>query len=187
MSNNDIVPNFDNGTIPQLKLILATVPDIKNCILCEVSGQLDTWNSSAFQDRLELCAKTGYYKIILNMSGVDYISSTGIGALSFLQTNVKAREGNVVLFNLQPKVADVFRLLGFNTFFNITNTYEEAISVYTGKYKKSKILPFYTQTFPKTINCPFCNIKLRAVRYGKFRCSKCKQTFEIDEDGNVHL
>ena len=40
---------------------------------------------------------------------------------------VQVTNGDVVLLEIQPKVYEVFQLLGFSQFFNIKNTAEEAM------------------------------------------------------------
>ncbi len=37
------------------------------------------------------------------------------------------------------------------------------------------------------IECPICGFKLKAPRAGKFKCGKCKQVFELKEDGTFLL
>jgi anti-anti-sigma factor len=55
--------------------------------------------------------------LILDLSAVGYVSSTGVGAL--VTTLARARRRNLPLFlrNMTPKVSSVFELLGFLQFF----------------------------------------------------------------------
>jgi anti-anti-sigma factor len=56
--------------------------------------------------------------LILDLSGVDYMSSTGIGSLVTSLVRAKRRNVRLVVRNMTPKVRSVFELLGFMQFFN---------------------------------------------------------------------
>ena len=94
---------------------------------------------------------------------------------------VKPKGGDIVLLEIQPKVYEVFQLLGFSQFFNIKNSTEEAINFFSeGGQATSSV-------FPLIIECPVCGKKLRAVKAGRFRCSGCKSILAINEHGEVSL
>lgn len=95
---------------------------------------------------------------------------------------VKPRGGDLVLLEVQPKVYEVFQLLGFSQFFTIKDTLEDSIGYFsTGKGEESAAL------FPKVFACPICSKKLKAVKPGRFRCSECKTVLAIDNTGQVFL
>jgi anti-sigma B factor antagonist len=151
-------------------------------IILNLKGFLDTYNSADFQREVNKLIESGYNKILFNCNELNYVSSTGIGAFtSFLKT-LKQKEGNLVLSFLQPKVFEVFQLLGFSKFFNITNNIEEAKSVFSGKKPAES-----TTNFPKVFKCPICKKSLKAAKSGRFRCSECKTILNVDEDGHVYL
>ena len=94
---------------------------------------------------------------------------------------VKPKGGDIVLLEIQPKVYEVFQLLGFSQFFNIKNSTEEAIGFFSqGGQTASSV-------FPLVIECPVCSKKLRAIKSGRFRCSGCKSILAINERGEVSL
>ena len=95
---------------------------------------------------------------------------------------VKTKGGDVVLLDIQPKVYEVFQLLGFSQFFNIKGSLTEAISFFN---KDDSVLE--SSVFPKIFACPVCSKKLKAVKSGRFRCSECKTILAIDEQGQVFL
>ena len=94
---------------------------------------------------------------------------------------VKPKGGDIVLLEIQPKVFEVFQLLGFSQFFNIKNSTEEAVSFFKSGSTQTNSL------FPKIFSCPVCQRKLKATRAGRFRCSECKSILAIDGQGQVFL
>ena len=89
-----------------------------------------------------------------------------------------------MLLEIQPKVYEVFQLLGFSQFFNIKDTAEDAVKFYKGGAVAEGA---GADLFPKTFGCPICSKKLRAARPGRFRCSECKTILAIDNGGQVFL
>ncbi|MBA7530816.1 hypothetical protein ES705_23027 [subsurface metagenome] len=87
-----------------------------------------------------------------------------------------------MLLEIQPKVYEVFQLLGFSQFFNIRENLEESVAFFADKGGQEKAGPF-----PKIFKCPICSKKLKAVKAGRFRCSECKTILAIDNAGQVFL
>jgi len=182
MQNNDIVPGFDDEKDESLKIELKKAPDIDGCLFLSLDGYIDTYNSVYFQRRVQLVIENGFIKLVFNCDGLNYVSSTGIGSFITFLKSVRP-DGDVVLFNIQPKVFEVFQLLGFSQFFNIKETAEEALEfLRLGSDGGSE-----AETFPKVFPCPVCSKKLKAVKPGRFRCSECKSVIAIGASGAVSL
>ncbi|TFG84613.1 MAG: STAS domain-containing protein [Spirochaetales bacterium] len=182
MTNNDIVPGFDDEKDDSLKIRLQKIDNVENCLALFLTGYIDTYNSNFFQKRVGKAIDAGFSRLVFNCGGLNYVSSTGIGSFTAFLKAVKPRSGDIVLLEIQPKVYEVFQLLGFSQFFNIKDNIEEAV----GFFQQGSQLN--TQTvFPKIFSCPICNKKLRASRPGRFRCSECKTILAIDNSGQVFL
>jgi len=182
MNNNDIVPGFDEEKDESLRIKLQQVEGVDGALVMYLSGYIDTYNSSFFQKRVNRAVDAGYSKLIFNCGGLNYVSSTGIGSFTAFLKAVKPRGGDIVLLEIQPRVYEVFQLLGFSQFFTIMDTLEEAANF----FQKSTSVPA-SDMFPKTFKCPVCSTRLRANRAGRFRCSKCRTILAIDQGGQVYL
>lgn len=182
MSNNLIVPGFDDEKDDSLKIRLQKIDDVNGCLVLYLTGYIDTYNSNYFQKRIVKAIETGFIKLIFHCGGLNYVSSTGIGSFTAFLKAVKPRAGDLVLLEIQPKVYEVFQLLGFSQFFNIKENLEEAVAFFTQKGEEGKGM-----IFPKIFKCPICSKKLKATRPGRFRCSECKTILAIDNSGQVFL
>ena len=182
MSNNDIVPGFDEEKDESLKIRLQQVDSCDGCLVLHLTGYIDTYNSNFFQKRVSKVVDGGFTRLIFHCGGLNYVSSTGIGSFTAFLKSVKPRGGDIVLLQIQPKVYEVFQLLGFSQFFNIKDSLEEAVRFYkqTGTQTSSGV-------FPKIFKCPICSKKLKAGKPGRFRCSECKTILAIDSSGQVFL
>jgi anti-anti-sigma factor len=182
MTNNDIVPGFDEEKDDSLKIRLQKVDQVEGCLVLYLTGYIDTYNSNFFQKRVTKAIEANYIRLIFNCGGLNYVSSTGIGSFTAFLKAVKPRGGDLVLLEIQPKVYEVFQLLGFSQFFNIKDNLEEAVDYFVKGGQTGS-----TNVFPKIFKCPICSKKLKATRAGRFRCSECKTILAIDNSGQVFL
>ncbi|WP_407398323.1 STAS domain-containing protein [Treponema sp.] len=182
MNSNDLVPGFNDEKDDSLKISLEKIDGIDNAVLVILNGYIDTYNSVYFQKQVNKIVGAGLVNIIFNCSNLNYVSSTGIGSFTAFLKLVKPKNGDIVLLNIQPKVYEVFQLLGFSQFFNIKETIEDAVA----HFKQDNTVGT-TSVFPKVFSCPVCSRKLKAARSGRFKCSDCKAILAIDQSGNVFL
>lgn len=181
INSNNLVPGFNDEKDDSLKISLEKIDDVPNGLCIYLNGYIDTYNSNFFQKKIQKVVETGFINLIFNCSSLNYVSSTGIGSFTAFLKMVKPKGGDIVLLEIQPKVYEVFQLLGFSQFFNIKDTTEEAVSF----FKNGS--PVSSSIFPKVFACPVCTKRLRATRSGRFRCSECKSILSIDAQGNVSL
>ncbi len=182
MNNNDIVSGFDDEKDDSLKIRLQKADQVEGCLVLFLTGYIDTYNSNFFQKRIAKAIEAGYARLIFHCGGLNYVSSTGIGSFTAFLKSVKQRGGDLVLLEIQPKVYEVFQLLGFSQFFNIKDNLEDAVQFFNqGEQAQSATI------FPKIFSCPICSKKLKATKAGRFRCSECKTILAIDNAGQVFL
>jgi len=89
-----------------------TILDISGRII--LGDELDDLRS-AIRDLLSQDKK----KIILNLAGVDYIDSSGVGELVGAYTTVRNAGGELKLLNLTQKVQDVLHITKLYTVFDV--------------------------------------------------------------------
>lgn len=184
MNDTEIIQSFDNEKDKSLKIQLQKINGLEKCVVIILSGYIDTYNSTFFQKRITTLIDAGYVQMIFNCAHLDYVSSTGIGSFTTFLKIVKAKGGDVVLLSLQPKVYEVFQLLGFANFFKIHDSLETSIGFF--KNLGTQAAPTVT-LFPKIFACPICAKKLKVPRSGRFRCSECKTILAVDTNAQVSL
>jgi anti-sigma B factor antagonist len=99
-------------------------------VLCP-TGRLDQDTSSNFQSQvlLRIAAEIPQPPIIvLDMAGVDYISSIGLRALMIAAKQCQADKGSLVVACLTPVVEEIFEISRFNLIINVFGDVRSAIA-----------------------------------------------------------
>lgn len=92
----------------------------------ELSGELDYHSSPELREKLtELTAKQAP-KILVDLSGVDYMDSSGIATFVEAFQKAKRYQGRLILAALTPTVRGVFEIAKLDSIFEITSTVAEA-------------------------------------------------------------
>lgn len=81
-----------------------------------IEGSIDALTSEELEQAISAAAP-GCEKMVLDMTGVDYISSAGLRAV--VGANHSLGKDNLTLRGLAPNVLEIFRLTGFTKFLNI--------------------------------------------------------------------
>lgn len=89
-----------------------------------LTGSLDLECSRRLQDLLSWIIENqaGQSRLVVDLEHVNYISSTGVGALTIALTAARKRNTRFLLRNLQPKVRAIFQLLGLMDYFDEAGT-----------------------------------------------------------------
>lgn len=89
-------------------------------VVVEVRGELDVATSPDLRATLHPVAVAGPPRVVVDLSGVSFIDSTGIGVLVTALKQVRARGGQMVLRSPQPMVRKVLAITGLDRVFTIT-------------------------------------------------------------------
>lgn len=96
--------------------------------ILDLHGELDAHTASELEAAIQRCQDEDHYRIVVNGANLQYISSAGLGVFMAYIEEVREHEGDIKIAALQPKVFNVFDLLGFPVLFDILDTEEEAVA-----------------------------------------------------------
>ncbi|MCZ7540302.1 MAG: STAS domain-containing protein [Anaerolineae bacterium] len=91
-------------------------------------GRVDSVGAGEMDAALQAAVREGKHKIVLDMAGVTYINSAGLRTLADILTRNRASDGDLRLVALTPKVERVFKIIGFDRFFDHYETLEAALT-----------------------------------------------------------
>ena len=83
--------------------------------------------ASAFRDIIRELAQKGYKKLLLNLSGVSYIDSSGIGEMVSGFTTVTNNGGQLKLVGLSKRVKDLLQITKLYTVFEAYDDEAQAV------------------------------------------------------------
>ena len=89
---------------------------VGNAVVLKVSGRIDHATADGFraslQPHLAQC-KAGGNVLVLDFSGVEYISSVGLRVVMIAAKQAKAQEGAIAIAAMQPVVKEIFEISKF--------------------------------------------------------------------------
>jgi anti-sigma B factor antagonist len=86
--------------------------------------------SVALRSAIRRLIEEGKKKILLNLAGVSYVDSSGIGELVSSYTTLKREEGQLKLLNLTQKIRDLLTITKLLTVFDTYDAEAEALNSY---------------------------------------------------------
>jgi anti-sigma B factor antagonist len=92
----------------------------------ELVGDIDSNTAPQAQERVLPLAQPGS-KILLDMSGVGYMSSAGLRMLLSMYRQISRQNGHMVLIGLAEEIKDTMSITGFLNFFTIHDTVDEGL------------------------------------------------------------
>jgi stage II sporulation protein AA (anti-sigma F factor antagonist) len=92
------------------------------------TGRLDTTTSTDLERHLLARLDANERRLVLDLTGIEYVSSAGLRVLLFVAKRLKATSGDLVLCGLGPAVRQVFELAGFVSLFRVEASRAQALA-----------------------------------------------------------
>jgi anti-sigma B factor antagonist len=102
--------------------------EVAETAVLSLSGRLDLANGSALKEQLKQLLARGKTQIHLNLAEVEFINSSGLGALVSIMKEVRLIKGRLTLSNPASYVQEIFEITQLSHIFEIYSTEEEALS-----------------------------------------------------------
>jgi anti-sigma B factor antagonist len=112
-----------------------------------LKGRLAVGESSLVREAIQALAAAGKIKVVLDLSHVDYIDSTGLGALVICYTSLKRQNGALKLVNPNKRNVELLLLTKLHTIFEVFTEEQDAINSFfpDRQIKHFDILSFVKQ------------------------------------------
>jgi len=117
-------------------------------VILDLNGRITVGEeSSKLREVLRGLSAGGVQNVILNLRGVDYIDSTGLGALVVCFTSLRKAGGKLTLLNASRRNIELLVFTKLATVFEIFNDEQEAVNSYfpDREIKRFDILSFVQQ------------------------------------------
>ncbi len=117
-------------------------------LIVDLNGRLTVGDEcSKFRDHMTKGIASGGRNIILNLAQVDYVDSTGLGALVMYYTTLQREGGKIKLLNLTRRSIELLVMTKLTTIFEVFNDEQNAINSFfpDREIKRFDILNFVQQ------------------------------------------
>ena len=101
---------------------------VGDVLVVDISGELSRRASSLSNPMKELLAHDRT-NLILNLSALTYVDSSGLGQLISVWTSIRNRGGKLIVLRPSPQVRKQFEITKLDTVFTIVTDEAEAISL----------------------------------------------------------
>ncbi|MGD0666130.1 MAG: STAS domain-containing protein [Bryobacteraceae bacterium] len=114
-------------------------------VILDLKGRITLGpEASALRDKVKELNNAGSHNLVLNLAGIDFIDSTGLGALVMCATSLRKSQGNVKLLNLNRRTCELLVMTKLATVFEIFTEEQDAVNSF---FPDRKIKPFDVLSF----------------------------------------
>jgi anti-sigma B factor antagonist len=108
-----------------------TTREFGRVTVVDVIGKLTLSESrTQLRDMIHVLSSSGHRKFLLNLAGVEYVDSDGMGELVRCYTTVRQTGGEMKLVQVNKRVADLLQITRLNTLFEIYSEEQGAVAAF---------------------------------------------------------
>jgi len=105
--------------------------EYKHCDLVTASGRVDSSTAAQLAEVMDGITDAGRFKIVFDMSGVEFMSSAGLRVLISTQKNCKRyNRGEIVLAVVPQRIYEALDLAGFVPLFQFFDDVLDAVGTF---------------------------------------------------------
>jgi anti-sigma B factor antagonist len=113
-------------------------------VILKLKGRLAAGESTSVREKINQVAAAGHLNVVMELSEVDYIDSTGLGSLVICFTSLKKQGGALKLVNLNKRNVELLLLTKLHTVFEVFTDLQDAVNSFfpNREIKRFDILSF---------------------------------------------
>ena len=97
------------------------------------AGRMDAQVSGLLKERIHKLLDTGATRLVMDLDGLEFLDSSGLGALVSCLRRVKEKKGEIKLAGLRPEVRSIFEITRVSRLFQMCESVSEAITAFRKK------------------------------------------------------
>jgi len=172
------VLNFDIKTV--------SLPGGEEAKAVFLTGSIDASTNQTFEGRLSDILSSGTRHVMLVLTNVKYINSTGLGTIVKCVDTFREKGGDIKLVGVPTKVIALFEMLGLLALFETHDTIEAAVASF-GKGKTSSQPDKPAVKFPLQFKHPVTAMGLNVSQPGRFKDPRSGDYFSVDAAGTIEF
>jgi len=112
----------------QQPLSLETITVGSDCALIRIGGEIDVYTAPNLREAILGLIANGVLHVIADLRGVEFLDSTGLGAIVGGHKRLRTIEGSLVLASSPERITRLFRITGLDRAFTLSASVPEAIA-----------------------------------------------------------
>jgi anti-sigma B factor antagonist len=100
----------------------------EDVVILTLKGRLTLGESNIVREQITQLAAAGKHNIVVDLGGVEYIDSTGLGILVICFTSLKKLGGALKLVNPNKRNVELLLLTKLHTVFEVFNEVQDAVN-----------------------------------------------------------
>ncbi|MDD5066133.1 MAG: STAS domain-containing protein [bacterium] len=113
-----------------LKIDVLPMQGIPDGTIIKATGFIDTTTAPDIEKSIEQVFTQKKFKIAIDLSGVDFVSSAGWGVFVSEIRDIRENKGDLVLINMVPDVYDVYELMEFSAILKSFDSIDDCIKYF---------------------------------------------------------
>ncbi len=151
-----------------------------------LTGSIDASTNQTFEGRLSDILSGGTRNVMLVLTNVKYINSTGLGTIVKCVDTFREKGGDIKLVGVPAKVIALFEMLGLLALFETHETIEAAVASFSkGGAALAPAAP--TAKFPLQFKHPVTGMGLNVSQPGRFKDPRSGDYFSVDASGTIEF
>ncbi len=164
------------------KYTVNNLSDGTKCVVGKFIGSIDASTNMEFEDSLVKLLDQKLNQVVLNLSALTYISSSGLGVLLRCVQKCRGAGGDIKITQVPANIWTIFRTVGMNSIFEILGSDKDALRNFQ---EQASYKPITKHRYPARFKCPSCSGPLEITKPGKYRCPHCTSYFAAEDTGAV--
>jgi anti-sigma B factor antagonist len=107
---------------------LVTIGPAGDCAVLQVTGEVDAYTAPMLRERIREIAAKGAVHLIADLGQVDFLDSTGLGALVGGLKRLREDDGSLALVLATPRILRIFQITGLTKAFATWPSVTDAIT-----------------------------------------------------------
>ncbi|HEY3415031.1 MAG TPA: STAS domain-containing protein [Armatimonadota bacterium] len=100
-----------------------------------VQGEVDVYTAPRLKEEIHHSIDAGCTHLAIDLSGVAYMDSSGLGVLIGALKRVREEGGDLILSAPNPRIARIMDVTGLSRIFNVHSATDEAVATLKGTLK----------------------------------------------------
>lgn len=110
-----------------MELSIAT-REVGEAVVVEVGGEVDVYTAPALDEVLTGVVAEGRSPLVVDLTAVDFLDSTGLGVLVKALKRIREHDGRLAVVASSERIAKIFRITGLDAAMGLVESVDAALA-----------------------------------------------------------